>query len=52
VVDRKKDVVIMSGWKIYPKEVEEALLKHREIKEAAVFARADELRGEVPGCRS
>ncbi len=48
VVDRKKDVIIMSGWKIYPKEVEEVLLKYRAIKEAAVFARADELRGEVP----
>lgn len=45
---RKKDVIIMSGWKIYPAEVENVLVKHPKVAEAAVFAKYDERRGEVP----
>ena len=48
VTARKKDVIVMSGWKIYPAEVENVLLKHPKIAEAAVFAKYDERRGEVP----
>ncbi|MEM4576315.1 MAG: class I adenylate-forming enzyme family protein [Candidatus Nezhaarchaeales archaeon] len=48
VTARKKDVIIMSGWKIYPAEVESVLLKHPKVAEAAVFAKYDERRGEVP----
>ncbi|MBC7112988.1 MAG: acyl--CoA ligase [Candidatus Methanomethyliales bacterium] len=48
ITSRKKDVIIMSGWKIYPAEVENILTKHPKIAEAAVFAKYDEVRGEVP----
>ncbi|MEM2213326.1 MAG: class I adenylate-forming enzyme family protein [Candidatus Nezhaarchaeales archaeon] len=48
VTGRKKDMIIMSGWKIYPAEVENVLVKHPKVSEAAVFARYDEKRGEIP----
>jgi long-chain acyl-CoA synthetase len=48
VTGRKKDMIIMSGWKIYPAEVENVLLKHPKVAEAAIFPRYDEKRGEVP----
>ncbi|RLF11489.1 MAG: acyl-CoA synthetase [Thermoprotei archaeon] len=48
VTGRKKDMIIMSGWKIYPAEVENVLLKHPKVSEAAVFAKYDEKRGELP----
>ena len=48
VTDRKKDMIITSGFKVYPAEVESILLQHPKIKEVAVFARYDERRGEVP----
>ncbi|MFP3308569.1 MAG: class I adenylate-forming enzyme family protein [Nitrososphaeria archaeon] len=48
VTDRKKDMIVMSGFKIYPAEVESILLQNPKILEAAVFARYDERRGEVP----
>lgn len=47
VDDRKKDVVISGGEKIYPAELENVLLDCEEILEAAVVARADERWGEV-----
>jgi len=48
VTDRKKDLIIMSGWNIYPAEVENVLFHHPKIADAAVFARYDERRGEIP----
>ena len=48
ITSRKKDVIIMSGWKIYPAEVEYVLTRHPKIAEAAVFAKYDEVKGEVP----
>jgi long-chain acyl-CoA synthetase len=48
IVDRKKDVINMSGWKIYPKEVEDVLLSHPKIADAAIFGQEDEMRGEIP----
>ncbi|RLF15242.1 MAG: acyl-CoA synthetase [Thermoprotei archaeon] len=48
VTGRKKDMIIMSGWKIYPAEVENVIVKHPKVAEAAVFARYDERRGEIP----
>ncbi|HEU16799.1 MAG TPA: long-chain fatty acid--CoA ligase [Nitrososphaeria archaeon] len=48
VTDRKKDMIITSGFKVYPAEVESILLRNPKIKEVAVFARYDERRGEVP----
>jgi len=44
---RSDDVIISSGWTISPTEVEETLLKHDEIKEAAVIGIPDKDRGNI-----
>jgi long-chain acyl-CoA synthetase len=46
LVDRKKDMIIRGGENIYPREVEDVLLEHPGVKEAAVIGRSDEVRGE------
>jgi long-chain acyl-CoA synthetase len=46
VVDRAKDMINASGFKVWPREVEEYLLKHPTIREAAVVGIPDEYRGE------
>ncbi|MCD7781500.1 MAG: acyl--CoA ligase [Methanosphaera sp.] len=48
VTDRKKDMIIMSGWKIYPMEVEEVMIEHPAVDEISVFSLPDEHRGEIP----
>lgn len=48
ITDRKKDVIIMSGWKIYPSEVESVMIRHPGVADVAVFGTADERKGEVP----
>ena len=48
ITDRKKDMIIMSGWKIYPTEVEEVLIKYPAVKEIAIFSINDSHRGEIP----
>ncbi|MFN2341164.1 MAG: long-chain fatty acid--CoA ligase [Halanaerobium sp.] len=48
IVDRKKDMINVGGMNVYPREIEEQLYKHPKIKEAAVVATKDELRGEIP----
>lgn len=45
--DRSKDVIISGGSNIYPREVEEALLSHPSVAEAAVIGQADAEWGEV-----
>ena len=45
---RKSDLIISGGFNIYPREIEEFLQEHPGIAEAAVVARADRVRGEVP----
>ncbi|CAM5250102.1 AMP-binding protein [Streptomyces sp. ID03-2B] len=46
-VARADDMIISSGYNIAGPEVEDALLRHPEVAEAAVVGRADELRGEI-----
>ncbi len=48
ITERKKDMIIMSGWKIYPTEVENVILTHAGVRDAAVFGHPDERRGEIP----
>jgi long-chain acyl-CoA synthetase len=48
IVDRLKDLIIVSGANVYPSEVEEVLLAHPSVAEAAVIGAPDERRGEVP----
>jgi long-chain acyl-CoA synthetase len=45
--DRKKDLVITGGYNVYPREVEEVLLGHPLVLEAAVVGNPDDYRGEV-----
>lgn len=47
IVDRKKDVIIAGGFKVYPREVEEALYKHPVVQECVVFGVPDPYRGET-----
>jgi long-chain acyl-CoA synthetase len=46
VVDRAKDMINASGYKVWPREVEEYLLKHPTVREAAVVGVPDAYRGE------
>ena len=46
IVDRKKDMVISGGINIYPREIEEVLVKHPDIRDAAVIGIADDKWGE------
>ena len=45
---RRSDVVISGGFNIYPREIEELLVEHPTVAEAAVVGAADPVRGEVP----
>ncbi|HLR11450.1 MAG TPA: AMP-binding protein [Sporosarcina sp.] len=47
VVDRKKDMIIASGFNIYPREVEEVLYEHDAIVECVVAGVPDAYRGET-----
>jgi len=47
IVDRKKDMINVSGLKVYPREVEEWLFTHPAVKEAAVVGAPDDYRGEA-----
>jgi long-chain acyl-CoA synthetase len=46
IVDRKKDLINASGYKVWPREVEDELLTHSEVREAAVIGVPDGYRGE------
>ncbi|WP_291429935.1 long-chain fatty acid--CoA ligase [Deinococcus sp.] len=46
IVDRKKDLIIAGGFNIYPREVEEALMSHPAVMEAAAVGLPDTYRGE------
>lgn len=47
IVDRKKDLIIASGYNIYPRDVEEILFKHPKVKEVVVAGVPDVYRGET-----
>ncbi|MEJ2092862.1 MAG: long-chain fatty acid--CoA ligase [Syntrophobacterales bacterium] len=46
IVDRKKDLIINGGFKIYPREVEEVLYQHPQVQEAVAYGVPDPYRGE------
>jgi long-chain acyl-CoA synthetase len=46
IVDRMKDLIIRGGFNVYPRDVEDALLEHPDITQAAVVGRPDEASGE------
>lgn len=47
LVDRKKDMIIASGYKVWPREVEDVLYSHPAVREAAVVGVPDQYRGET-----
>ncbi|MGI9658673.1 MAG: class I adenylate-forming enzyme family protein [Gaiellaceae bacterium] len=46
LLDRKNDMIISGGTNIYPREVEEALIEHPDVREAVVFGVPDTVWGE------
>jgi long-chain acyl-CoA synthetase len=46
IADRSKDLIVASGFNVYPREVEEVLYRHEAVQEAAVVGVPDEYRGE------
>jgi len=48
IVDRRKEMLLVRGMNVYPREIEEVLHQFPNVREAAVVARADEKRGEIP----
>lgn len=48
IVDRKKDMILVSGFNVYPNEIEEIVAHHPGVLEAAVIGVPDEHSGEVP----
>jgi len=47
LVDRAKDMIVASGFKVWPREVEEVLYLHPAVREAAVIGVPDPYRGET-----
>jgi len=47
IVDRKKDMINVGGFKVYPREVEDVLFEHPDIKEAGAVGMADGFSGEA-----
>ena len=48
IVDRKKEMLLVRGVNVYPREIEDVLYQHPNIVECAVIGVPDEARGEVP----
>jgi long-chain acyl-CoA synthetase len=49
IVDRKKDLIIRGGYNVFPREVEEVLYEHPDVREAAVVGMPDKDLGEEIG---
>ena len=47
IVGRKKDMILCSGYNVYPDEVDRALMGHPDVLEAATIGVPDERRGET-----
>ncbi|MCY1357106.1 Long-chain-fatty-acid--CoA ligase [compost metagenome] len=47
IVDRKKDMILVSGFNVYPNEVEDVIAEHPDVSEVAVVGVADEGTGEA-----
>jgi len=48
IVDRIKDLIICSGYNVYPRRVEEAIYEHAAVEEVTVIGIKDQYRGEAP----
>ncbi|NYT84649.1 AMP-binding protein [Pollutimonas harenae] len=47
ILDRKKDMILVSGFNVYPNEVEAVAMEHPDVREAAAIGVSDEHSGEV-----
>jgi long-chain acyl-CoA synthetase len=47
LVDRKKQMIIVGGYNVYPREIDEVLFNHPAIRDAATVGRRDDRLGEV-----
>jgi long-chain acyl-CoA synthetase len=48
LVDRIKDIIVVNGFNVYPRTIEDALLKHPAVHECNVIGVEDAKRGEMP----
>ena len=48
IVDRKKDMLLVRGVNVYPREIEDVLYQHPKVLECAVIGVPDESKGEIP----
>jgi len=48
ITDRKKDMLLVNGINVYPREIEEVIYEFAGVKEAAVIGKPDSRRGEQP----
>ncbi|NLJ72561.1 MAG: long-chain fatty acid--CoA ligase [Syntrophomonadaceae bacterium] len=48
IVDRKKDMIICSGFNVYPRDIDEVLYTHPAVMDACTIGVKDEKRGEAP----
>jgi len=48
IVDRKKDMILVSGFNVYPNEIEQVVAMHPGVLEVAAIGVPDEHSGEVP----
>jgi long-chain acyl-CoA synthetase len=46
--DRKKEMLIVGGYNVYPREIEDLLFTHPDVSDAAVVGAGDDYRGETP----
>tara|TARA_R110000868_G_scaffold38572_14_gene134799 strand:+ start:3571 stop:5256 length:1686 start_codon:yes stop_codon:yes gene_type:complete len=47
IVDRKKDMILVSGFNVYPNEIEDIVVSHKHVLEAAVIGVPDNRSGEI-----
>ncbi|MBZ0217658.1 MAG: long-chain fatty acid--CoA ligase, partial [Fimbriimonadaceae bacterium] len=48
LIDRIKDLILVSGFNVYPRAVEEAIYQHPDVEEVIVIGIADKKRGQAP----
>lgn len=47
IIDRKKDMILVSGFNVYPNEIEDVLMQHPKVREAAAVGVPNEVSGET-----
>ncbi len=47
IVDRSKDIIISGGFNIYPRDIDEVLIKHTQVKDVITVGIPDSYRGEM-----